>query len=311
MGNLAEQASMFENRLRKNQRHVGKRARRAGVTCYRVYDRDIPELPFAVDWYEGRLHVAEYARRGSPEGDAHAEWLEALMGGAARALDVSSEDVYLKVRQRQRGTAQYQRFDRAGAQYEVSEGGHRFVVNLSDYLDTGLFLDHRATRAMVQAEAGGRRFLNLFAYTGAFSVYAAAGGAASTTTVDLSNTYCDWAKGNLRLNGFDGPAHPVIRSGVREWITQVEGQMFDLVVVDPPTFSNSKQTHQVWDVQRDHEALLDAVRRITAPGGVIYFSSNFRKLKMAVEAPEITHKTLPFDYRDKKIHRCWRLELPR
>ncbi len=301
---VSSTADMLHNRLRKNARHISKKARRLDITCYRLYDRDIPEIPLAIDWYEGRLHIAEYARRGTPEGDAHGPWLTALVDAAAAALDTS--EVFVKHRRRQRGKAQYERFDRQGAVFEVGEGGHRFEVNLSDYLDTGLFLDHRTTRAMFRAEAEGRRVLNLFAYTGAFSVYAAAGGAAGTTTVDLNRTYTEWATRNLALNGFTGPRHEVIRADVDRFLREASPNRWDLAIVDPPTFSNSKMA-DVFDVQRDHVALLDAVRRVLTPDGVVYFSSNFRKLRYEGPGAEISAKTVPFDFRNRQIHRCWRI----
>lgn len=310
---------MLANRLRKNRRRLKAWAKRESVSCFRLYDRDIPEVPLAVDWYEGRLHVAEYARPGTPEGEAHAPWLEALVAGAAEALGVTEDAVFLKRRERQRGEAQYERFAAQGARFEVGEGGHRFVVNLSDYLDTGLFLDHRPLRRRVQEEVAGRRFLNLFGYTGAFSVYAAAGGARSTATVDLSATYSDWAVENLRLNGFalpGQPEHRVVRADVDVWLQAQAPRSFDVTMVDPPTFSNSKRMQGVFDVQRDHVDLIRAVARLTAPRGTIYFSNNFRKFKLdeaalarVVRVEDISDETIPPDFRDRRIHRCWRLDV--
>jgi len=309
----AQQAQMLCNRIQKNARRLRRWVERDDVSCYRLYDRDIPEVPLVVDWYEGRLHVAEYKRRGSPDGAAHGPWLEALAVAAGAAVGVPRDEVFLKHRERQRGLKQYEKVDDEQVSFHVGEGGHHFRVNLSDYLDTGLFLDHRITRKRVADEAEGRRFLNLFAYTGSFTVYAGCAGAQSTTTVDMSNTYSQWAQRNLTLNGLHGSQHQVVRADVRTWLHDQPNDSWDLVVVDPPTFSNSKKMEVTFDIQRDHAAMLGAIRRVTAPGGVIYFSSNFRRLKLdeavAEGAVELTPDSIPPDFRDKRIHRCWRWQL--
>ncbi|MCB9539488.1 MAG: class I SAM-dependent methyltransferase [Myxococcales bacterium] len=303
---------MFANRLRKNARHRRKWARRAGVSCYRLYDRDIPEVPLAVDWYDGRLHVAEFVRPDDRDADEHEAWLDVVVARGAEALQVAPEAVYLKRRQRQKGASQYERQDGSGERFEVTEGGLRFWVNLRDYLDTGLFLDHRQTRAMVRAEAEDRRVLNLFAYSGTFSVYAADGGARATTTVDLSNTYCAWARDNLALNGHDGPQHRVEQADVLTWLddTFERGDRFDLVVLDPPTFSNSKRMRDTWDVQRDHPELLASTLRLLSHGGVLYFSTNARRFRLEPPAgaavTDLTAETVPPDF-TKRPHRCWRM----
>jgi 23S rRNA (cytosine1962-C5)-methyltransferase len=195
--------SIFTNRLRKNAKHWAKWAKRRGISCYRVYDRDVPEFPVALDLYEGRAHLQEIDTGWLQEEAEHAAWVESLCQVAAEVLELPRTAVIFKVRARQRGTSQYEKTGTRGGDFVVSEGGHRFIVNLEQYLDTGLFLDHRNTRQMVQERARGKHFLNLFAYTGSFSVYAAGGGAASSTTVDLSNTYLDWARRNFELNGMD------------------------------------------------------------------------------------------------------------
>lgn len=294
---------MFHNRLRKVARHRRKWARRAGVACYRLYDRDIPEVPLVVDWYAGRLHVADAARGGAlPD-------LDAFLVAAGEALGVVEDAIFCKRRERQRGSAQYSRFAREGAVFEVPEGGHRFQVNLSDYLDTGLFLDHRRTRARVQSEAAGKRVLNLFAYTGSFTVYAAAGGATQTVTVDLSTTYLDWAAANLRLNGLEGPTHQLIRADVLQWLraARLERPRYDLIVLDPPTFSNSKRMRDTFDVRRDHARLIADTRALLAPGGALYFSTNARRFRLdaAVAAEEVTD--IPPDFERSRPHRCWRI----
>ncbi len=237
-----------------------------------------------------------------------------MASAAGEKLAIPPENIFLKRRRRQRGTDQYERTSEAGPRITVSEGGCKFLVNLSDYIDTGLFLDHRITRGMVRDEAAGKRMLNLFAYTGAFSVYAAAGGAVATTTVDLSNTYLDWARANFRLNEIEGDAHRFVRSDAIAFIRDhAPGPQYDLAVVDPPTFSNSKSTESVFDIQRDYAELLAGLTKLMSPGGVIYFSTNFKRFKfdesvLPAAAPrEISKQTVPEDFRNKRIHRCWRI----
>ena len=303
----------FANRLSKVYRHIGKWARKQGITCYRVYDDDMPDFPLAIDVYENIAHVAEYARPHGMEPDAHVDWLENCLTVIGTVLDISPKLIYLKFRQRQTGLRQYERFSRAGAEYIVRENGLRFIINPSDYLDVGLFLDHRDTRQLVRSAAAGKRVLNLFAYTGAFSVYAAAGGAATTTTVDMSNTYLQWADRNLALNGFSGPAHSLVQADAMQWLGQPLSEQFDLVVVDPPTFSNSKRMVNVFDIQRDHAWMLNRLLGLTVPGGTVFFSTNFRKFKLEAEAiragdiKNITKPTIPNDFTDQRIHHAFQL----
>ena len=308
------QAEEFANRLRKLARHLRRWPTKRGITCYRLYERDIPEIPLVVDRYEEALHIAEFERPHDRTAAEHADWLDFMVRTAAETLDVPRELTFLKHRARQRGAQQYERVDQRESLRTVNEGGLKFQVNLSDYLDTGLFLDHRQTRAMVRDLAEGKDFLNLFAYTGAFTVYAAAGGAAKTTSVDLSSTYQDWTAENLKLNGFSGPQHRFVRSDANQFLASLaEGVLFDLVVVDPPTFSNSKNLENDWDIQRDHAALLQQVIAHTSPEGVIFFSTNSRRFKLneaalaGVSIREISKQTVPEDFRNKRIHRCWRL----
>ena len=310
----SRQAEEFANRLHKLARHLRRWPTKRGVTCYRVYERDIPEIPLVVDRYEDALHIAEFERPHDRTPAEHADWLDLMVRTAAEALDTPRELVFVKHRQRQRGASQYDRFDDRQAIRVVNEGGLKFQVNLSDYLDTGLFLDHRITRSMVREAAAGTRFLNLFGYTGSFTVYAAAGGAAETTTVDLSATYLQWAEENLRLNGLAGPPHRMVRGDSLEYLHSLSGKpVFDLAVVDPPTFSNSKRLDDDWDVQRDHAELLERVMECMRPGGVAYFSTNSRRFKLEEDAlagatvREISKQTVPEDFRNKRIHRCWRI----
>ncbi|MCH8047188.1 MAG: bifunctional 23S rRNA (guanine(2069)-N(7))-methyltransferase RlmK/23S rRNA (guanine(2445)-N(2))-methyltransferase RlmL [Planctomycetes bacterium] len=307
------QAVDFANRLKKRARHLRRWPSR-GITCYRLYERDVPEVPLVIDRYEDRLHVVEYERPHDRTPAEHADWLDMLLGVIGQTLDVPRDHIYMKRHSRQRGKTQHQHYDDRKAIFSVGEGGLKFLVNLSDYLDTGLFLDHRITRQMVRDEAADKRFLNLFGYTGSFTVYAAAGGAKSTTTVDRSNTYLAWAEKNLMANELAGSAHRLIRGDAMEFLAgAARGEMFDLAVVDPPTFSNRKDEQTVWDVQRDHVELLTRLLQHISPGGVIYFSTNFRRFKFAgeqlpgVTLREISRKTVPEDFRNQRIHRCWRI----
>ncbi|MCE9629622.1 MAG: bifunctional 23S rRNA (guanine(2069)-N(7))-methyltransferase RlmK/23S rRNA (guanine(2445)-N(2))-methyltransferase RlmL [Planctomycetia bacterium] len=314
----ADQIGDFRRRLAKRFKHLSKWARRQGIEAFRVYDRDIPEIPLVIDWYAGWLHAAEYDRPHERTDIEHEVWLDRMVEAAAAELGVPANQVFLKVRKRQRDGDQYEKVDARRAVLAVKEGGLEFEVNLSDYLDTGLFLDHRQTRALVRDEASGKRFLNLFCYTGSFSVYAAAGGAIETTSVDLSNTYLDWTRTNLSRNGFkDAGRHRVVRDEARAFLEHRARRgepLFDLVVVDPPTFSRSAKSETPWDVERDHAELLELVAKNLVPGGVVYFSTNFRRFHFAIErlAPlyairEITNRTIPEDFRNERIHRGWRL----
>jgi len=304
----AAASDMLVNRVRKRARHLRKWSRREGVSCYRIYDRDIPEIPLTIDWYDGALYVAELSREDE-EVDTRG-----LAMAVAGALEVAARDVHVKQRRRQKGSAQYERLADSGTGAVVEEGGHRFRVNLSDYLDTGLFLDHRMTRAMVAAEAAGKRLLNLFCYTASFTVYAAAAGARSSVSVDLSNTYLSWARENFELNGLDERRHRLLRADVIELLAAPPPDLgrFDLAVLDPPTFSNSKAMREILDVQRDHDRLINDTLALLDPGGVLYFSTNRRRfgfdaaLPPGATADEITQRTTPPDFR-LRPHRAWRI----
>ncbi len=257
----ARQAEEFANRLRNRARHFRRWPTKRGITCYRLYERDVPDVPLVVDRYEDALHIAEFARPHDRSPAQHADWLDLMARTAANVLEVPRERVFVKHRDRQRGAGQYQRIDDRETRITVHEGGLKFIVNLSDYVDTGLFLDHRITRQLVGNAAAGKRFLNLFAYTGSFTVYAAAGGAATTTSVDKSATYIDWARENMKLNGFTATSHQLVRSDIRTFVDQLTAEsIWDLAVVDPPTFSNTKGLEDDWDVERDHGELLRQTR---------------------------------------------------
>lgn len=303
----------FRNRLAKVYKHIAKWARKQDITCFRVYDDDMPDFPLAIDKYEEIAHVSEYARPHGMEPDEHSAWLEACLEVISEVLDISKKLIYLKFRQRQSGLQQYERFSRTNSEYIVRENGLRFLIKPADYLDVGLFLDHRDTRKMVRDEAAGKQVLNLFGYTGSFTVNAAAGGAAGTLTVDMSNTYLQWADRNMELNGFTGEEHRFLQADVLQWLRQPTGERYDLIVLDPPTFSNSKRMYGTLDVQRDHVALLDSVLRLCNPGGVVYFSTNYRRFKIETESIraasvlDITKQTIPADFRNERIHKCFRI----
>jgi 23S rRNA (guanine2445-N2)-methyltransferase / 23S rRNA (guanine2069-N7)-methyltransferase len=303
----------FKNRLHKNLRHLGKWTRREGVSCYRVYDADLPEYAVAVDLYEDAAHVQEYAPPATVEEVRAAARLEDALGVLPGALGIRPEAMFVKVRRRQRGLEQYGRQSEEGAWREVHEGGLRFLVNLSEYLDTGLFLDHRRLRGLLREWAAGRDVLNLYAYTGTASVYAAAGGARNITSVDLSNTYLDWAARNFAINNLDERRHRRVRADCLEFLAD-ERRRYGLIFVSPPTFSNSKRMEGTFDVQRDHVALLRAAAALLEPGGVLVFSNHFRRFRMDKEAlgelavEEITRQTIPPDFaRDPRVHNSWRL----
>ncbi len=312
-------ADDFANRLRKNLRHLGRWARREGVDCWRLYDADLPDYALAVDLYmSDRLwvHVQEYEAPATVAPDRAAARLEAALTAIAKVLELPRERVILKVRRRQRGRAQYERQGTGGRFMEVTEEGVRLLVNLTDYLDTGLFLDHRITRTLLRESAKGKRFLNLFAYTGSATVHAAAGGASATTSVDLSNTYLEWARRNLALNGFTGDRHRLIRADILEWLDQAwsGGERFELIFLDPPSFSNSKRMEESFDIQRDHPDLLRRTLRLLTPDGTLIFSTNRRRFRLESAAlqgynvEEITRATLPPDFaRRPEAHRCWQI----
>lgn len=310
---LSEGGQMFANRLQKNLKQLGKWAKKAGVECYRLYDADMPEYAVAVDLYRDWVHVQEYAApRSIDPQKAQTRLLDAL-AAIPVALGISSDKVVIKRRERQSGTRQYERQDQQGRFMEVSEGGVKLLVNLTDYLDTGLFLDHRPLRLRIQREAAGKRFLNLFCYTATATVHAARGGARSTTSVDLSKTYLDWARRNLALNGFSDKQR-LEQGNVMQWLAEDRGE-YDLIFIDPPTFSNSKRMEGVFDVQRDQVELIDLAMARLAPGGVLYFSNNFRKfvldegLQARYRVEEISEQTLDPDFvRNPKIHRAWMIQ---
>ncbi|MCF0233550.1 MAG: class I SAM-dependent methyltransferase, partial [Thermoguttaceae bacterium] len=368
------QETEFGRCLTNRARHLRRYPSR-GIFCYRLYDKDLPEVPLAIDIFHDLaerkyLHVAEYERPDGRTVGQHRLWLDKMVAKAAEVLEVPSENVFLKRRARQRGESQYEKLGESGRVIRAREGGLTFLCNMTDYLDVGLFLDHRQTRDMARKEARGKRFLNLFCYSGAFTCYALDGGAASSVSVDLSPTYLSWTAANLEENGFAAPRGSLVKADVMKFLRAippasarnrdivrlieetaaelsdprafsprdrkrrdarreryqketettgprnfgVEFSDFELCVCDPPTFSNSKSTESDWDVQRRHVELLRLLATRMVPGGVVYFSNNYRRFKLDEEKladlydlREISNRTVPDDFRNKRIHRCWRM----
>jgi 23S rRNA G2069 N7-methylase RlmK/C1962 C5-methylase RlmI len=285
----AAQAALLGNRLKKRHRHLRKWARRMGAGAYRLYDRDIPEIPLVLDLYHDAVAGALYERPYETEEAEEIRWLAAMTEAISRALEIKADSIFLKERARQRGKAQYEKIHSRREARDVMEGGLRFRVNLSDYLDTGLFLDHRKTRGLVRELSPGKRVLNLFCYTASFSVYAAAGEARSVDSVDLSNTYLDWAKTNFALNNLEAlpvspgalcaggallPPYRLIRDDVLRFLGAVSSLRWDLIILDPPSFSNSKKMAGSLDLKRDHRSLIVQCLALLSPGGRLIFSAN-------------------------------------
>ncbi len=308
---LSPGGEMFANRLRRNLRNLGRWAEREGITCYRLYDADLPEYAVAVDVYERWAVVAEYEAPPSVDPVRARSRLAEALAAVSLVTRIPGERVFLKTRFRRKGNTQYEKLGAMGAFHRVHEGGLSFLVNFRDYLDTGLFLDHRPTRAMIRGLSRDKRFLNLFAYTGAATVYAAAGGASSSVTVDLSNTYTEWARKNFDLNGLSPARNRIVRGDCLEWIKRERGR-YDLIFLDPPTFSRSKAMEGTFDVQRDHAHLLRSTSRLLAPGGTLLFSTNLRTFRIdtaslgALKTLDVTDRTIPRDFaRDRRIHSCY------
>ena len=331
------QAQLLQNRLTKRFQHLKKWARRSDVGCYRLYDKDIPEIPLAIDIFfmqefpsaseaEAYLRVYLYQRPYEKAEEEETQWLEAMIQAAAQVVGVSQDKVVAKTRMRQRGSDQYEKQETQDSITGiVQEQGHKFFVNLSNYLDTGLFMDHRPLRKIVEQEAHGKAVLNLFCYTASFSVYAAAGGASRVDSVDLSNTYLAWGEKNFSLNGLtDAEKYRFTRSDVAQFLKESRDS-WDIIVLDPPTFSNSKKTKDTLDINRDWPKLVNAALQHLNPGGTLYFSTNSRQLHFdeallqpptkandgaGLKVKDITTATIPEDFRNQKIHRCWKICLP-
>ncbi|MBL4711000.1 MAG: bifunctional 23S rRNA (guanine(2069)-N(7))-methyltransferase RlmK/23S rRNA (guanine(2445)-N(2))-methyltransferase RlmL [Gammaproteobacteria bacterium] len=309
----AEHAAMFSNRLKKNYRHLKKWARKNKVSCYRVYDADIPQYAVAIDKYDDWIHVQEYQAPKTVNKNRAFQRINDVIDVVADILETSQEKIALKVRMKQEGSKQYQKQDKKDYKIIVQEGGYDFIINMYDYIDTGLFLDHRNMRQLIKTLSHDRSFLNLFAYTGSVTVYAAAGGARTTTTVDMSNTYLNWAQENLYINGLSNDNHQFIREDCLKWIEKAihDKQKYQLIFIDPPTFSNSKKMETSLDINRDHVALLSGCLALLADDGKIIFSTNARGFKLDGSLAEncfikeITASTTTEDFRRKPLHRSW------
>ncbi|AOR58954.1 bifunctional 23S rRNA (guanine(2069)-N(7))-methyltransferase RlmK/23S rRNA (guanine(2445)-N(2))-methyltransferase RlmL [Pectobacterium parmentieri] len=311
-GQIAED---FANRLRKNLRKLDKWAKQQGIECYRLYDADLPEYNVAVDRYGSWVVVQEYAPPKTIDAQKARQRLFDVINATLSVLELPSNRLVLKTRERQKGKNQYEKLAQKGDFLLMEEFGAKLWVNLTDYLDTGLFLDHRIARKMLGEMSRGKDFLNLFAYTGTASVHAGLGGARSTTTVDMSRTYLEWAEKNLRVNGLTGRQHRLIQADCLSWLHNGHEQ-FDVIFIDPPTFSNSKRMEESFDVQRDHLALMTDLKRLLRRGGTIMFSNNKRGFQMDIaglaalglNAKEITAQTQSQDFaRNRQIHNCWLL----
>lgn len=310
---IDDKIEMFQNRLIKVFRHLGKQARRQGISCYRIYDRDLPEFPLIIDIYENKAYVAEYNARHNLSEEDHEQWLEKSCEVVAAVTAIANEDIYLKQRKRKINRQdQYLKTATEQEFFTVQEGGLKFLVNLTDYLDTGLFLDHRMTRARVQKESKDKHVLNLFCYTASFTVYAAAGGAATITSVDLSKTYLKWATDNLIFNDlYDPLRHHFVHADVLQHLDDLRMNSYDIIILDPPTFSNSKRMESFLDIQQDHVELINKCILLLKPGGLIYFSTNYRKFELQKEdikassITDIKKITTPFDFEGKLLRWCY------
>ena len=312
-----EKLQMFENRLLKNYKHRIKQAKRQNISCWRLYDHDLPEYPICVEIYENYIYIAEYNRRHALSEEDHAIWLADTKTIIANITGISIANMYLRVRKRMDHKEEQYEKDEAVPEAKiitVQENGLKFLVNLTDYLDTGLFLDHRITRQMVQAEAKDSEFLNLFSYTSSFSVYAAAAGAKNVTSVDLSKTYLSWSEENFALNKLINiVAYQFVHADVKQYLKTLPSNKYDLVVMDPPTFSNSKRMKSVLDIQLDHVTLINDVLRAMKPGGILYFSTNYSKFVLSPEQihshqiKDITKATTPFDFEGRLKRWCYKI----
>lgn len=314
---LSKDGQAFEGRLDKNLKRLTKWAKKENVKCYRIYDADIPEYNVAVDYYDGKIVVNEYQAPKTVNPALAEQRLLDVLSILQQKFDLDENSFALKVRKSQKGKEQYQKEDSKHHRFVINEYNAQFYVNIHDYLDTGLFLDHRQTRKEFASWCAGKTVLNLFCYTGSVSVHAALGGASKVTSVDMSNTYLDWAEDNFKLNGLDRKNNAFVRADCLDWLSRTN-EKFDLIFLDPPSFSNSKRMDRTWDVQRDHVEIISMVRNRLNPGGTLLFSNNLRNFKLDNDAIEkmgfgikdIKNQTLPEDFqRNSKIHHCWKLSL--
>lgn len=308
---LTAKLQMFENRLRKVYKIRSKEASRLEVECYRLYDRDLPEFPLIIDIYKDDVLVTEYRSQHRLTDEEYEAWLDGSLEVVKMVLSKNNDQLYLKERKVKEGRKdQYRKTDSQKEFKTVKESGLNFLVNLNDYLDTGLFLDHRITRSMVREKSYQKNVLNLFCYTGSFSVYAAAGNAAEVTSIDLSNTYLDWARKNMQLNGFTGDQYTYIKADVLQELPKLNDREYDIIILDPPTFSNSKSMKEIFDIQAMHVELINTCLKKLKKNGELIFSTNSRKFQLEEDLIEgsvqnITTSTEPFDYKGKLLRWCY------
>lgn len=308
-----ENKNALYNRIKKNQKQLKSFLKNNNISCYRIFDWDMPEYPLCIDIYEQNIHVAIYRTRHNLHPENNSIWLRSCLETIKEVFEIEDNQLFFKTRERKKLSEQYEKVNAKMQYFTVHENEIKFLVNLDDYLDTGLFLDHRNTRKRVMQESKGLHMLNLFAYTGAFSVYAAMGGAFTTTSIDLSNNYLQWAKNNFLQNNIPISKHQFIRADVKEWIKQTPSKLYDIIVLDPPTISVSEKTKSNFEVQSDHVEIINNTLNHLQQGGVLYFSNNFRdfvfekeKIK-ASSIEDISKQSVPQDFRNKKIHACWRI----
>ncbi|MBS0653822.1 MAG: class I SAM-dependent methyltransferase [Verrucomicrobia bacterium] len=310
-----DKSSALKNRIRKNYRHLRKWANRTKTNCFRIYDRDIKEYPLAIDFYNGRFCV-HYFTSTRDSDEPRQDLYEEAMGAICSLFSATPESVFWRTRVKREKTEQYEKAGETKQFFPVLEHGLQFWVNLTDYLDTGLFLDHRETRRLVASMAKGKRLLNLFAYTSSFSVHAAAAGSLSTKSVDLSNTYTDWSRDNFLLNSLPLANNQIVREDCLQFLDKERG-VYDLIVIDPPTISRSKKMDQMFDIQRDYLFLINKALGLLSPEGTLFFSTNSRdfdfdeSLFNGCTIIDISKKTIPIDFHNQKIHRCWKISLAR
>ncbi len=308
-----DKSAPFKNRVRKNYLHLKKWANRTKTNCFRIYDRDIKEYPLAIDFYDGRFCI-HYFTSTRESDEPRADLYDLVMETLASLFQAKPDSIYWRTRIKRKKVEQYEKAGEAGEFFTVSEYGLQFIVNLTDYLDTGLFLDHRETRRFVASLAKDKKLLNLFAYTCSFSVHAAAAGASFTKSVDLSNNYTEWGKENFLLNNLPLTNNPIIRQDCLQFLKE-EQAIYDLIVIDPPTISRSKKMDQMFDVQKDYPFLITQALKLLSPDGTLFFSTNSRDfdfdttLIQPCNIRDISKKTIPPDFHNQKIHRCWQIKL--
>ena len=309
---LPAAAQMLANRLKKNKQQLNQWLESNQIEAYRMYDADLPEYAVAIDCYQNHVHIQEYQAPKTIDPKRAALHLNHVMLAVQSVIQPKLEKIHLKTRQIQKDNQQYNKFNDEEDRFVINEQGRKYLVDLEQYLDTGLFLDHRWLRNQVQSESKGKKVLNLFSYTGAISVAAAKGQAQSVTSVDTSKTYMKWAEENFALNSLRSPQHNFIRADVLSYLSRSQEQ-FDLIIADPPTFSNSHSRDEDWEVQKDHQQLIDACMEMLSKTGVLYFSNNFKKFSLDTDIEEkytvknITKKSFDPDYKNSKIHHCYQI----